>query len=587
MPMRAFTGALAGLTRLPDAAGWRRVADIRLASIRERMIFATGAGAVATLIYQDMWALAWIAATLTTIILERMMWRHVNAELAAGKTPPAAQLAAVAFVQSWVSGSLALVLWRNHEAGGDVVAALFLSAILLSSMVTLRAAPPLAIASAVPAIAYVALAPLMLGGPLDAARFGAILAGLVFLVAFAGSIWTRMAQADRAERLALEAAQEASAEAARAHATKTAFLSGMGSELRTPISMVLGAAALLRRADMSPDDRATVDTMLDAGDVLVAVLNDILDAARVEAGEARITLAPVSPAQIAHGVVKTWRPRADDKWLELFLDVDESAHAGVMIDAARVKQILFCLVSNAVRFTDHGGVRVQVSATPSGEARQLLTFRITDTGPGLTEARAQAVLDGRAAPAADGSGLNLARSRRLARAMGGDILAESIVGDGATFTLTLDVDMARDDAAPAEPQQAPAAAALRVLIVDDHAVSRRFAAGLLGELGAQCTLAGDGAEALALLEVGRFDLILMDINMPEMSGYDVVRTLRASGGAGAVTPVIALTAATTPDDRRRCFEAGMEGHVGKPISAADLFAEIFRVLDADAARRAA
>lgn len=587
MRPRALTEAVHRLMRLPDAAGWLRLADVRVASARERIVFAAGAGCVAALLYGDIWALAWMAATLTAIGFERLMWLRVRGGIAAGRPAPALALGAAVFALSAVSGSLALVLWRNHAEGGDVVAALFLSAILLSALVTMRAVPPLALASAAPAIAYVAVAPLMLGGPLDETRAATVLAGLVFLLAFTASIWTRLAQADRAERTALEATQAAQAEAERAHAAKSAFLSGMGRELRTPISMVLGAAALLRRADMAPDDRATVDTMLDAGDVLVAVLNDILDAARLEAGEARITLAPASPAQIAHGVVKTWRPRADDKWLELFLDVEESAHVGVMLDAARVKQILFCLVSNAVRYTDHGGVRVQVSATPSGEGRQVLTFRVTDTGPGLTEARAQAVLEGRAAIGADGSGHSLARSRRLARAMGGDIMAESVVGDGATFTLTLDADVARDDATPAEPHQAPAAAALRVLIVDDHAVSRRFAAGLLGELGAHCTLTGDGAEALSALRDGRFDLVLMDINMPEMSGYDVVRTLRASGFASAATPVIALTAAVGPDDRRRCFEAGMEGHVAKPVSAADLFAEIFRVLDAAGARRAA
>ncbi|MBU6373473.1 MAG: response regulator [Alphaproteobacteria bacterium] len=587
MTGRALTKPLAGLTRLPSAEGWLRLVDVRVASARERFAFATGAGAVAALVYQDAWALAWMGATLTAIVLERLMWQRLRPRIAAGQPAPAFALGAAVFALSAVSGSLALVLWRNHEAGGDVVAALFLSAILLSALVTMRAAPPLALASAVPAIAYVGLAPLAYGGPLDGPRFAAIVAGLVFLVAFTVSIWTRLAQADRAEREALEAARAASVEAQRAHAAKSAFLSGMGRELRTPISMVLGAAALLRRADMSPDDRATVDTMLDAGDVLVAVLNDIIDAARVETGDARVTLAPASPAQIAHGVVTTWRPRADDKWLELFLDVEESAHAGVMIDAARVKQILFCLVSNAVRYTDHGGVRVQVSATPSGEGRQVLIFRVSDTGPGLTEARAQAVLEGRAAMGADGSGLSLARSRRLARAMGGDIMAESVVGEGATFTLTLDVDLARDDASPAEPHQPSAEAALRVLIVDDHAVSRRFAAGLLSELGAHCTLAGDGAEALAALETTQFDLVLMDINMPDMSGYDVVRRLRQSTFAGADSPVIALTAAAGPDDRRRCYEAGMEGHVAKPVSPAELFAEIFRVLDAAGARRAA
>jgi len=581
-------GPFAALARQPDPDGWGRLIALRLTSMRDRMAFALCAGLAATLLFKDVAGLGWIVLAALGVVGEQAYWRRCQARIAAGASPDMAVLAVVLFAIAANYSSLCLVFWRHMHERGDVLGATFLSAVIVSSVVTLRAAPALAAASALAPVSFLVVTPILFGDATTPADGLATVTGGVFLATFAFVVWTRLAESDRAERAAVDAAHAASAEAARAQAAKSAFLAGMSRDLRTPITMVLGAAAMLRRADLAPADRAAVEVMLESGDVLVAVLTDVLDAARVESGAARFALAPASPAQIAQGIVQIWRPRAQDKWLELFLDVDPSAQAMALVDAARIKQILFCLVSNAVRFTDHGGVRVHVSATTVADRRVLATWRVADTGPGIAPMRAEALLDGRGGAGGDGAGMSLARSRALARAMGGDISVESAPGDGAVFTLSLETDLVSDASAPAAagPATTGAGTGLRVLVVDDHAVSRRFAISLLTELGASSSEASSGQEAIDLLAAARFDLILMDLNMPGVSGFDVVNALRTSGRPGADTPVIALTAAATPDDRERCIRAGMDGHVGKPVVAADLFSEIWRVLE-PAGRRAA
>lgn len=568
--------------RVPDQDDWMRVADMRIGSITERRVFAIAAGLIAAVLYKDVWALAWIAAAIAAVSLERPFWRWALARVSEGR-PPHLAAAALVFAVAGIYGALSFVLWTEPGPSGDVIGALFLSAIVLSSVLTLRFASILVLAAVTPTALYLGVMPLIWTPPTTFEGALALVISVVFIIIFSVSIWWRMVQSDAAERHARRSAEAARVAAEHAKASEAAFLAGMSRDLRTPMSMVLGAAAMLRRADLKAEERATVDAMLEAGDVLVAVLDDILQGVSAKS-ETRIKLAAISPAQIARSILGTWRPRAEDKWLELFLDLDPSAEDPVHVDPARVKQILFSLVSNAVRYTDYGGVRVHVAAAHHGDGRRLLTFRVADTGPGLTLAKAEAYLAGRADGGMGASG-SLARSRALARAMGGDITVETSPGEGAAFTLTLDVadGASENDEADAEF----ALQRLAVLIVDDHQMSRQFAASLLRELGAQCVLAESGPAALALLAQHPFDLVLLDINMPEMSGYDVVRALRASGGENAATPVLALTAASTQEDRRRCAASGMQGFVAKPVVAADLFAEVWRVLDERAARRAA
>ncbi|NDC57585.1 MAG: response regulator [Alphaproteobacteria bacterium] len=582
-PMAApeLTTSFAPLLRRPDARAWRRLFELRTQSIRERIFFAVAAGLAAAALTRDAWALIWIVASWAAVAGERYIWDLSAKRLDAGRSAPLRLACACVFVVAGVFGALSLLLWGKLGLHGPVIGALFLSAILLASIISLRTAPALVAVSILPSIGYLALAPFANGDVTSLTQAAAVVASVGFLAVFAWSTWVRMYKADEDERAAQEAARAAGLAAERAQAAKSAFLAGMSRDLRTPISMVLGAAAMLRRADLNAEHRTTVDAMLDAGDVLVTVLDDILAAASADPTDARISIAATSPAQIAQGVVRIWRPRAEDKWLELFLDIDPTADVVV-----ETKQILFCLVSNAVRFTDAGGVRVRVSGTKQASGRMLLTFRVADTGPGFEPGKAEALLEGRTFGSGDNGGGSLTRCRALARALGGDVTVQTAPGEGATFTLTLDTVVSGADA-QVDVGPAQAATRLRVLVVDDHPVSRRFAAEILSEMGALSTPANTGREALDLLESTPFDLVLLDINMPELSGYDVVRELRAGGHPATGVPVIALTAAAGAEDRSRCADAGMEGFVAKPITAAELFGEICRVLEAVDLRRAA
>ena len=573
--------------RAPNADGWRKLIAMRLGSMRERTILAVCAGLVSWALFDQPLALIWSAVALCAIVFERLYWRRSLVGLDKGAPPIIAVAAGIVVFVATAYGALAALLWPQTALHGDVIAALFLSAVVLSSVVTLRAAPVLALCAIAPSVGYIGILPRLTNAAEPAPAQIATWIAVLFLATFAGSIWFRLAQADRSERTALEAARKAAHDAELAHAAKANFLTGMSRELRTPITMVLGAAAVLRRADLAPAERASVDVMLDAGEVLVAALNDVLDAARIEAGEVGVCLTRASPAMIALRIVQTWRPRAEDKWLELFLDVDANVPTAVMIDPVRVKQVLFCLVSNAVRYTDHGGVRVQVSASPIDADRYRLTFRVSDTGQGLTAARAEAALEGRSSGIGEGSGFGLALCRKLARAMGGDIVAESARGEGSTFSLWLDVAIGADADAPSTlTTRAPATSyGLQVLVIDNHAVSRSFAADLLEELGADVTVAADGGEGLALLNVRPFDLIIADIGAPGASSADIARATRR-GDDGPRVPVIAMSADLDAETRRRCIEAGLDGAVGKPVIATELFGEMSRILDAKGRRAA-
>jgi CheY-like chemotaxis protein len=357
----------------------------------------------------------------------------------------------------------------------------------------------------------------------------------------------------------------------------------MSRELRTPMTAMIGAAALLQRAELSEKDRINVETVLDTGQVLVVVLNDLLDTARIEAGRISFSPAPTDLVALARSVVQAWRPRADDKFLEIFCDIASNMPPVAIVDSVRVKQILFNLVSNAVKFTAHGGVRLRISATVPVEGRARYVFSVADTGPGMDADLCASLFDLKP-PAPDatvsmfGDGLGLAICRRLAQLMGGEMEVESALGEGTTFRLILEATVAESieddpDAARWDLFSAP----LRILIADDHVVSRRVVGELVRQLNAEVAFASDGEEAVSLLRNTKFDLVLMDINMPVLDGLEATRRIRRELSMNARVPILALTASTLGTDRMRCLEAGMDGHIPKPVDPAVLFEEISRV----------
>jgi two-component system, sensor histidine kinase len=563
----------------PNEAEWATLAHVRLNSQLERALFAITAAITVALLFQTPWVLLWGVVQIGLILAERVVCRRIEL----GAYPP--YPVAIAGIALMAGGnlSLALFLWPLGAGAGAAIAALFISVGVMTSLFTLRGNFPIMVAAIAPGVAILAAAPI-----LDYVRTGDLsvlsaLLGLAFFATFIVVIWRKLIEADASARLAQTEAAAARRAAERASDAKSAFLAAMSRELRTPMTAMLGSAALLQRAQLSDKDRVNVDTVLETGQVLVAVLNDLLDTARIEAGQVSFSPAPTDLSALARSVVQAWRPRAEDKFLEIFCDVDRDAPPVAIVDAVRVKQILYNLIANAVKYTQHGGVRLRISATMPAIGRARYVFAVADTGPGMTEDVRAGLFDLKP-PTADsveqmfGNGLGLAICRKLAHLMGGELEVETAPGEGSTFRLVLEATVAENiDIDPELARWDLFAEPLRILIADDHVVSRRVVGELLKQINAEVAFAGDGEEALGLLRNTKFDLVLMDLNMPIIDGLEATTRLRRERGMNCRTPILALTASTLGADRVRCMEAGMDGHIGKPVDPAVLFDEINRL----------
>ncbi|MCA2967650.1 MAG: response regulator [Acidobacteriaceae bacterium] len=367
-----------------------------------------------------------------------------------------------------------------------------------------------------------------------------------------------------------------------ANRAKSAFLAKMSHEIRTPMNGILGMAGLLLQTSLSPAQRELATTINESAEALLGLLNEILDLAKVESGKIDIRLAPVSlPAQLQE-VERLFRARAIEKGIRLHLGPLPDDLLLVSADELRLRQILVNLVSNAIKFTDHGEVTISLSFQPCGPQDLLASFTIADTGIGISpedQHRLFEVFIQGEDPIArwrGGSGLGLAISRRLAELMGGSLTLASATGKGSVFTLSL--PFAR---VPALETTAARLARLplkssRVLVVEDNPVNRRVLELMLTKLGCQATLVNSGEEALAITTTRPFDLILMDWEMPGMDGLATARALQQRWSESERIPILAITANAMQGDRERCLAAGMADYLTKPIDLATLSAAIAR-----------
>ena len=362
--------------------------------------------------------------------------------------------------------------------------------------------------------------------------------------------------------------------AERAAAAKAEFLATMSHEIRTPLNGVLGIAHVLKREGRDPGRLAMVDTIIGSGELLLGILNDVLDMAKIEAGKLEIARRPVDPEQVLGDLASLWRLPAEARGLYLTVVTPEEPGQWVSLDPVRLRQILFNLVGNAIKFTDRGGISVALSRPRPGWIR----FEVSDTGAGISEDeqarlfRPFAQVETGTRRAAGGTGLGLAIARRLASLMDGELGLDSAPGCGSTFWLEVP--------APACAAPAPRAAdrdgaalvdAVRVLVVEDNATNRLVIGKMLGLAGVVPVFAEDGAKAVEIAESQAFDVILMDVRMPVMDGLEATRRIRMGRGPNARAPIVALTANVTIEDQAGCFAAGMTGFVGKPIQPQALF----------------
>lgn len=389
------------------------------------------------------------------------------------------------------------------------------------------------------------------------------------------------------DRLEHEEALETSRDRAlRADKVKSEFLAVVSHELRTPMNAILGATQSLRTSQLNDWQVEQLEMIGEGGGMLLTLLNDLLDLSKIEAGKMTIEAIPVAPTDLLEKARKLWEARAVDKRLALDLNI-ENAPEAVMGDPTRLRQILFNLISNAVKFTSEGDIAITARFEAETGDDWRMTLSVADSGPGVPEEARERIFeafeqtDHSISRKFGGTGLGLAISRKLARAMGGDLVLESSKpGAGAVFTLSVPLKRAETpESETPEALQSNTPRGLKVLVVEDVDINHAILEALLRTLDYRITQAWTGAEALKLADSQKFDLILMDMGLPELDGLETTRRLRASEGVNAGTPVVGLTANTHDDDRRKCLNAGMDGYAVKPIDIRTLFAEITRVVN--------
>jgi len=374
---------------------------------------------------------------------------------------------------------------------------------------------------------------------------------------------------------ALDAARREAQQAARA---KTAFLANMSHEIRTPMNGIIGCTDILLDLDPTDEQRTYLEMQRGAEHLLLTIVNDVLDLSKIDRAEFSLVRIAVEPGPLLRDVVALARPQAEAKDLTLELDIDPGLPTWIEGDPARLRQILLNLLGNAVKFTGTGGIRVEARAEDG-----YLQVSVSDTGIGIAPERAAALFQEftqvHDPEAYGGTGLGLAICKKLVETMGGAIGVESEVGNGSCFWFTLPLVLAAppkiETGEPAEePADDPALSGARILVAEDVRVNQVIIERLLTRAGHHVTLVEDGAAALAAVKAQPFDLVLMDMRMPVMDGLAATQAIRALDGPGGEVPILGLTANATPEDAARCFEAGMNDHLIKPINRAALVSAV-------------
>jgi PAS domain S-box-containing protein len=391
-----------------------------------------------------------------------------------------------------------------------------------------------------------------------------------------------------------EEARERQRIAEEASRAKSAFLAMMSHEIRTPMNAVLGLASALLDETLSADQREVVAAIRDSGDSLLRILNDILDFSRLDAGRMTFEFAPFSPETLTHDALSVHGPRAAAKGLTFDIDNDNSLPHTLVGDAGRIRQVLHNLVSNAVKFTDTGSVSLRARCIQLGASHAVVEWRVSDTGIGIAADKLGSLFD--AFVQADdsitrrfgGSGLGLAISKQLAEQMDGEIGAESEPGRGSCFWFRLKLQMPQQAVVPiADPVAteeslasllAARSAPPRVLLAEDNLTNQFVFSRMLKNTAVVVDIANDGREAVQLAALTAYDVVFMDMRMPEMDGLEAARWIRRGDGLCRDVPIVALTANAFAEDMTACQAAGMTDFVAKPVSKQRLNEALLKAL---------
>jgi len=610
---------------------------------RKALLQRLGMAAASALVFSPLlgWSLsaAWVLGYFAVQVVDLWVFGPVND----GKTDRLRGVRrfagyAMLSINAGYFGSLAIPLWMVGGAMGGICASMLLSAGAIYSMINAPRSISVLVLTVTPQFLYLASTPFFMAvyGASPAFVTAAAVAVGVFIT-YCLSTWQRMNQARIAESAARIEAEEKRAHAERIMEGRSAFLAAVGHDLRTPISAILTGSAELERGASDSAARAQARLISDAGFMMKALLDDLLDHAKLEAGHMTVDAVDFNLRDLLNQSARLWRGPARAKGLKLRIEGAATVPTAVRGDPMRLRQVLNNLISNAMKFTAEGSITLRLNVWPEDTGGHAVLIEVADTGPGMTPdqlARLFTPFDQTADGVSarhGGTGLGLSISRHLAELMGGRLTARNGVGQGAVFTLSLRLGAAEAEAvaapalgqesrdavaralstrpstrpsAPATP--APAAQALtetpvepatttadaapppsddedegramRVLVVDDHDINRRAIQLILQPLGCDIDTAADGMAALKICETSSFDLIFMDVRMPELDGRETTRRIRAGGGPNAHVPVIAVTADTAPEDIAACTEAGMTYFVPKPITPPMLLGAINHVM---------
>ncbi|WP_158219655.1 ATP-binding protein [Ideonella sp. A 288] len=397
--------------------------------------------------------------------------------------------------------------------------------------------------------------------------------------------WTEMTRLRLASDSVATEREQARLLAVEANLAKTRFLANMSHEIRTPMNGVLGMAELLQGTRLDADQSRFVGAIASAARSLHALLGDILDLAKIEEGKVEIERIDFEPARVLADIVEVYRGLAAARGTVLVTQLDVHTVSHVRGDPTRFRQVVTNLLGNAIKFTDQGTITLSSQGIdgPADDARPWLRVQVRDTGvgiapealPNLFQRFTQA--DASTTRKFGGSGLGLVICKHLVELMGGTIHVDSRPGSGSTFRFDLPFDAATGPAALPESEPKAIGRPVReasILVAEDNQINQQVVCAMLERQGMKVTLVEDGARALAVIQQQRFDLVLMDCQMPVMDGYEATRLIRAAQRGGPRTPIIALTANAMAQDRQRCADAGMDGYVTKPITAAALYAAL-------------
>ncbi len=627
---------------IASAATTDVTSDAWIGAIRQRrkaLLQRLGMAAASALVFSPVigWdlSIAWVIGYFLVQTLDLWVFAPINgrrADRLHGLRAVAGDV--MLFANASYFGSLSIPLWLIGGPMAGICASLLLSAGAIYSMINAPRSTRVLVLTAAPQFLYLASVPVfmaMFGASTAFVTAAAVAVGV--FITYCLSTWQRMNEARVAETAARLEAERKRLDAERIMASRSAFLAAVGHDLRTPISAILTGSAELERGAVESAARAQARLISDAGFMMQALLDDLLDHAKLEAGHMTVDSVDFDLRDLLNQTLRLWRGPARAKGLKLRVEGAASVPTAVRGDPMRLRQVLNNLISNAMKFTAEGSITLRLQSWAEEPGGHAMLIEVADTGPGMSSdqlARLFTPFDQTADGVSarhGGTGLGLAISRQFAELMGGRLTARSRPGEGARFTLALRLERAQTAAtpvpaldqqsrdavaralAPPAPPEVPAARPvpafeaaprpansapqtgpetgpeaeederpMRVLVVDDHDINRRAIQLILQPLGCDIATAADGMSALKICDAETFDLIFMDVRMPELDGRETTRRIRAGGGPNAGTPVIAVTADTSPEDIAACTAAGMTYFVPKPITPQMLLGAINHVM---------